>query len=215
MIVYRGAVTANDALAFTEMLWPEPERGPWYVRVWWGDTGRLMPEPIGLWLWKGAVPDTDDPTLHAFRPIGDGPQTITATDVDGLPVGAILASLRKKARQHEEQYRAFLDAYPTLPAGVTPDDLKGDAQFTTQRRARGRPPEYGPAHYERVATVYRDALNDGDRAATRAVMREFPHASRRTVSRWIAKAADLGLLGAAERRGLPRELLPRDNKEQQ
>lgn len=54
-------------------------------------------------------------------------------------------------------------------------------------------------HLAGVATVYRQALAEGDRP-TRAVQRHYGLHARSTASRWIAEARARGLLGPAQPR---------------
>ncbi len=207
-------MTTRDAITFSDMLWPDERSGPWYVRAWWADVGAFQPEPVGVWLWNAALPDLEDPTGHAFTPLGDGPHPVTTTGVRDLNIAGVLAALRVKALEHQAQYRGYIETVPMSPE-MEPHraDLLGTPAFTDERPARGRPVEHGPDHYVRVAEVYRAAELAG-RPPTKAVADEL-HGSRSAAAKWVRKARDLGLLGPPPTKpGIAGERRPTDKEQQ-
>ena len=207
-------MNSRDAITFSEMLWPDKVRGPWYVRAWWAHVDRDQPEPVGVWLWHGAAPDPADATGHAFIPLPGGPRPVVATAVRDLPMGTILAALRKDAAERMDHNRAIVAA-ADLPAELeyVRADLLGDRPFTVERGARGRPPTYNADHWAQVAAVYRAARRDPtNRAETQTVAGHFT-VSRSTAAKWVAKCRALGLLRPTERGRAGERLATTDDKE--
>jgi hypothetical protein len=65
-----------------------------------------------------------------------------------------------------------------------------------ERSAKGRPPKWDDTHWERVASVYREA---GGRTPTQAVVDAFG-VKRSTASAWVRRCRELGFLGPTEPR---------------
>ena len=67
-------------------------------------------------------------------------------------------------------------------------------------RRGGRPPKYGPEHWQDVARIYREAYEKTpNRTPTRAVARHFSKVWKKQVSetaaaKWVARCRALGLL---------------------
>jgi hypothetical protein len=84
------------------------------------------------------------------------------------------------------------------------------AATAAARRGRtGRPVERGPEHLAQVAKVYVDAYRAGQHP-TKAVGQTW-QVSRTTAAKWVARARDVGLLGATSPRragGVPIENRP-------
>jgi len=55
------------------------------------------------------------------------------------------------------------------------------------RKRPGRPPLYGRQHYEEVARIYREHLQAGGRAPTKAVADHFA-VTKATAAKWVARA---------------------------
>jgi len=54
----------------------------------------------------------------------------------------------------------------------------------------GRPPTYGREHYAKVARIYREHVNAGGRAPTKAVQKVF-QVEKSTAAKWVSKAREL------------------------
>jgi hypothetical protein len=89
--------------------------------------------------------------------------------------GAVLAGLLRRGGRERDFYTQFVN--------------------DTDRPRRGAP--VTDEHLQRVAAVYRAALDRGD-PPTQTVA-DAMHASRPTAARWVAKARERGMLGAALR----------------
>lgn len=194
----------GDVLAFSEILWPHPRRGPWYVRALWVDvSGR--PEPAGFVVWHGARQDPHNP-LRWLQLAGTAPSPIRAGDIRSrLPWRDLLAALRAKAAKHEQGYRDQIAAMAADPDRVGMrewflDELAAAEEMkfstpTTEPKRKGRPPLYGPEHFAKVAEKYMQAWATSD-APTQAVADAFT-VERSTAAKWVARARGMGLLGEA------------------
>jgi hypothetical protein len=70
---------------------------------------------------------------------------------------------------------------------------KLNAARAEPRKRPGRPPSYGPEHFEKVARIYREHLKDGGRTPTKAVQEHFT-VTKSTAAKWVARARELGNL---------------------
>jgi hypothetical protein len=193
----------RDVLAFSEILWPDPRRGPWYVRALWVEVGG-RPEPAGVVVWHGAKQDPQN--MLGWLPLpGTSPAPIRAGDIRSrLPWRDLLGTLREKAAKHEQGYRDQIAAIAADPGRPEMrkwflDELASAEELkfapVTEPKRIGRPPLYGPEHFAQVADKYREAWAKGD-APTQAVADAFT-VERSTAAKWVARARGMGLLGEA------------------
>jgi len=90
-----------DIHAPTLLSWPDPETGPWSIRVHWQDIdGR--PECIGLELWNGSA-------IDGGAAEGRTPAPITATGLRGLKPDALIQAARHQYVQEIEAIAAGFD----------------------------------------------------------------------------------------------------------
>ena len=156
----------------TEMLWPDEWEGPWRVELAWDEIdGRV--ECVGL-------------RINA----ADRPRRLTTSKLRELKLGRLVET--EKARKAT----ALANVARLLPAFAShraPEELTEKWQ-----QRKGRPPLYGPEHFERVAAVYQQAFRQGP-PPTRAVAEEF-QVQRSTAGKWVARARKAGLLGPTTKR---------------
>lgn len=100
---------------------------------------------------------------------------------------------------------------PGSVESLTTADMDGTI-YTTEHDYRskpkpqgGRPPEYGPEHWEKVAQVYREAFAK-NRTPTRAVARRFK-VTPSAAAKWVAQCRERGLLPRTTR-GKARAVAP-------
>jgi hypothetical protein len=198
-------VADGDQLGFSEMLWPDAKRGPWYVRANWVEIdGR--PECAGLNIWKGARQDPRNIVGYLELP-RTTPAPIGAAELRTLPIGTIINTLRQQAAQldaiHQKQ---TADAFVANPkwARAAPDTKKALlAPVSTEwdKPRRGRPRDYGDEHFAEVARVYVDAWQgSAAQSPTQAVADHFgAGVTRSAAAKWVARARAMGMLGPALR----------------
>lgn len=184
--------------SFSQILWPDPRRGPWGIQANWElIDGR--PECVGLNIWHGAVQGTR--SHLAYRPLSKKPLTpIQATHIAQMPIATIIAKLRVAAREHWRCNRSELRQALTNHEGQVDDawlqgmkELIGqDSPFEQQAATVGAPRRYAMAHYVEVAEIYLAAWQGGDQP-TQAVASHFG-VSRSAAAKWVAKARSEELL---------------------
>ncbi len=190
-----------------DLLWPDPERGPWGVKLWFGWLeGRW--ECVGLELRSQA--HTNDNEGSAWGRLRDAealfPTRLTTATLREFALGQIVDEARSEFRDF---YRMVADGVPVLRSGTRPDDdarareqVEKNVKATSWESAtprRGRK-GYGPQHFVNVATVYRDALAVSD-APTKAVADHFS-VTKSAAAKWVARARTMRLLPPA-RKGYP------------
>lgn len=162
--------------------WPDPRRGPWVLRFHFASVnGRA--ECVGL-----------DVRSFDFKE----EESIAPRPPDAYkPVSiALLRSLRATQLAEARAVQRDLLAYTADLSKAGAKARRAAAQqipLFSPGELGGRPPKYGPEHFEKVANVYADALGRG-RTPTRAVARHFD-VSQTTAAKWVAKARELDLLG--------------------
>jgi hypothetical protein len=203
----------------TVLSWPDPQTGPWSIRVHWQDIdGR--PECVGLEVWNGSGID-GAPTE------GRTPAPITATGLRDLKPDTLLRAARRqyaeglteiaagfdrklgaanrKAGRGRTKRSPFVaeDVAPTVGGSGSPHTqaLRRKARSVDQPRKaakgskrRGRPPgvSHSPEHWQRVAEVYTEARRAGH-DPTAAVAAEFDK-THSTAGKWVARCRELDLL---------------------
>ena len=110
---------------------------------------------------------------------GRRPRALTAEALRALPFGSLVAKRRPEAgvTLRVGQAVAHEEALPITPV---------------KRRRGGRPPIYGPEHWQEVARIYTEAWAK-NKTPTRAVARHWG-VSESAAAKWVAKCRDLGLL---------------------
>ena len=71
------------------------------------------------------------------------------------------------------------------------------AAWASKPTGRGRPPKYGPEHFEEVARVYRGAFAR-NRTPTRDVARHFD-VTESAAAKWVTRCREMGLLPTTTR----------------
>ncbi len=191
----------DDGIPVTYELWPDLERGPFLVALYWQEVEGRM-EVVGVELrsvqrpeWWGGEPHSSPLPPH------NEPERLTRTVLRDLPLGAI-ADRHRSMSQPIRVYR--------VRGGVRQawnEDLyrKAKELWATQKRI-GRK-GHGPDFYRDVARVYVKAHNEG-RPPTQAVA-EWAGGDRQpqvkggwsnyaTAAKYVSRARNLGLLPPAK-----------------
>ena len=183
-------MAADRYIGMHSTIWPHPLEGPWVIRFHWGAVGDRV-ECIGLDV--RSFRSKEEPA--GPRPLPSGSyQPITTTLLRSLKADGLI----------QENIEAFGDLVEwASKLASTGAKARREATRVLESmnapRRRGRPPEYPPEHYEKVATVYSEA-HAANRTPRRAVAREFG-VSETKAGHWIAKARKLGYLGETPGRG--------------
>jgi hypothetical protein len=167
------------------MLWPDPQRGPWLIRVWLRSQ-HGVPTPVGFSMtsWCDDDPGVSGP--HNMLPDGDADVALPHIDgrvVRGLPMGQIIEAAREQVRlwliddeRGGQQYVRELSATQPARGAVAAARLQEWTEQTKDLRAaldsgrKGR--DLGDDHYREVAAVYAEALQAG-RPPTKAVQEHY------------------------------------------
>jgi len=194
-----------------ERLYPDPETGPYRLRLWFGVVGG-RPAVLGVEMW-GAAPPGDG---WQERSIPDA--QIRAADVR-LPLGAELD--RWVAEQHAYARAALSPGFLAAAAETWPDlellrpqkeaafaatrKVAQDYLRTYRKRRAGRPSSIPENLLRTVAEQYQAAVLEGSRAPAEAVAIYFeeigrPNVNNATVRGWIRKARQRGYLPPSRRR---------------
>ena len=190
----------------SKALWPDPEHGPFRLRIYWGMVeGRV--ECVGFELtsvrnpdmpWDPSYGDPDDPeTRRKMQEPGDwsvagwepNPTPITTSLLRRLNLAGIVEQTKKWTADFHEYW---LTVHPQKFADIT----RREEELESLRRLRGdkgRRGRYGPDHWAAVARTYLRAYEFGE-PPTQAVAEKFS-VSKSTAAKWVAKARKLGLLG--------------------
>src|SRR6266851_2597920 len=156
--------------------WPDPKRGPWKLTL----SFRLDDEGLRC---TGIELARRDPAARTV-------QSVTHRVLREIPVAALT---QVYGRHLVEEFRRM---------GLVHDEPALGALAEEVAVAAPGPPRASRARfYERVAAVYRKALDDG-LPPTRAVQEAFgPGVSRATAATWVRRARVAGHLGGARGRG--------------
>jgi hypothetical protein len=195
----------------TDLLWPDPKTGPWWIKVWWR-VQHGVPTPVGLSI-TSWIEDEDyaNPGQHnnlpllgneySDEPAGAPPVELPRLDgqlIRSLPVGAILDALRAQMTWHlneplgrdqtrwPEEWRRDLEQWREETAAER-------AAFNSTRRGR----DLGGDHYLEVAQVYAQAVQEG-RSPTKAVADHF-HVEKSSAAKKVARARERGFLPKTSR----------------
>ena len=113
--------------------------------------------------------------------VPEGMRAVTAVALHSIPLGRLIEKRRPKLGDV---------AIVVEPGGIV---WTGQEVTVSVTRRGGRPPKYGPEHWQKVADVYREAFAGGRLTPTRAVARRFK-VSDSAAAKWVAKCRQLGLL---------------------
>lgn len=185
----------------TSVLWPDPDQGPWLVKVWWR-AQHGVPTPVGLSLTSW----TDDERASGPHNLLPSPtDDVALPRVDGqlvrrLPVGELVETTRTALQGvlTETLAGAVQHLVELQPAhrAVAEARLQNWTEQTQDLREaldsgrRGR--DLGDDHYREVAAVYAQALQDG-RPPTKAVQEHFT-VEKSTAAKKVARARERGFL---------------------
>lgn len=182
------------SIGASEILWPnEPGYwpGPWRIIGHWVEGGPL-PECVGLEIWKGVKPEGENVRLLQSA---DAISGFEATDLRSLPVKEIVSLLWTALLERQEQERDWA-AGQLSHDGPTERKRYGALQemAAAKQYAADRPKRstgLSNEHFRRVAAIYSSAV----KSPTKAVS-EAHNVSHSTAAKWVAKAAELGLLSS-------------------
>lgn len=194
------------------LLWPDPESGPWLVRVWLR-AQHGVPTAVGLSVtsWRDEDPRTSGP--HNALPEPDADVALPRVDVQllrRLPIGALVEAARQQVAARIEDQSATGTRYTQqlkeqgqpAHAAVAAARLQTSTERSAELREalasgrRGR--DLGDEHYRQVAAVYAEAVRHG-RPPTTAVALwlagSAPEtASKSTAAKQVARARARGFL---------------------
>lgn len=130
-----------------------------------------------------------------------GTRVVTAVALHSIPLGKLIEKRRPKViwKGQEVSIRVTPATVAAKASVPTPTVLVGHTftkaptfpQGQVTRRV-GRPPKYGPEHWQKVARIYQEAWSK-NRTPTRAVARHFK-VSETAAAKWVARCRALGLL---------------------
>lgn len=154
--------------------WPD-RNGPFEITLHWLPIeGRMECAGIDIRSFR-RLPGQDQRKLY-----GSEPQAVTTSVLRSIPLARIIDEHRARLRDWPSQSRIG----ELVPARVRRTMWKPGK--------RGRPPTYGPEHFEEVARVYREAY-EINRTPTRHVARHFK-TTESAAAKWVARCRELGLL---------------------
>ncbi len=183
--LYVTLTHVTDVPRPSEVLWPDPDRGPWRVQIWWR-AQHGVPTPVGLSItsWIGEE-EARPGAPHNALPVGtyeaELPRIGRALLRD-LPVGALVEATRGQlhdslqAEVEGARQRAAQEERPARRAVAEARRDNVEEQTAPLRKAfnasrRGR--DLGDDHYRQVAAIYTGALREGEPPTT-------------AVARWLA-----------------------------
>lgn len=188
----------------TPGLWPDPEHGPWHIRLYWGRVaGRI--ECVGMEI-KSVRNYTDefDSIAPGWEPEANA---LTSSTLRRLNVSGVIKATMSTGVGFYDWW-ASVDDLLRADLLVRAEEL---AAASAASARTGRPRLYGPEHYREVSLVYSEAYHKG-LAPTGAVARAF-HVNKSTAAKWVAKSRRLGFLPETTR-GVPRAIEVPSEKEE-
>lgn len=184
----RGMVTRRLLVEKSAFTFDLGQRGRWLIVLSWSVLrGRV--ECVGVELRSYHQDDAADGFSwgRLEKDLGD-PRPVTATLWREFAIGSVIDKGKRDARTTVER---MLAASPPLRPRL-------EKESSMWRPSGGRPPEYSPAHFVKVADTYADAWRRGGRNPTQVVAQKF-HVSHSTAAKWVARARTKGLLGPTEK----------------
>lgn len=168
--------------ARTAVGWIDPWKGRWDLTLLWAEVDGRM-ECVGIEMYSTSRPwRLGGKWVADTLPGSRGPVPLTANILRALKIGQRVTKLR---RGHRDVLRRIEETAPQDTAAQAGEEL----QLWT---GRGRQPDYGIDHYQKVAQVYRDAWLQG-KPPTKAVQSRF-RVSYSYAAKKVQKARELGLL---------------------
>lgn len=203
----------------TEILWPDPESGPYLIRLEVTElNGRLeciaveMQTLFFLPVTAKDLPslvertkamltgDSVEPSARRRPMRADPPAPVTALALRSVPLGKLVNEFLERLRENpilasqrlvSGTADDFRDAANELASRHTESEAEVIQQLASEPRRGGRK-GYGDDHYATVAEVYATAWADGVHP-TKAVAEHWLIA-KTTAAKWVSRARDLGFL---------------------
>lgn len=187
------------------LLWPDPQRGPWLIRVWLRSQ-HGVPTPVGFSMtsWCDEDPATSGP--HNALPDPDADVALPHIDgrvMRGLPMGQLVGAAREQLRARladqartGAQYVRELSNEKPAHGAVAAARLQTRTEQTRDLRKaldsgrKGR--DLGDDHYREVAAIYAEALQ-ADRPPTKAVQEHYT-VEKSSAAKKVARARERGFL---------------------
>lgn len=182
-----------------DLMWPDPELGPWRVHVWWR-VQQGVPTPVGLEI-RGWITEDEYKSSGPHNRLPLPSEDAVFPRIDGqlmrsFQMGALLDESRRLMVQHLQADRDETG----WPEGWKTSYADWRASVAEERTAlegtrRGR--DLGPDHYREVADVYAAAVQDGC-PPTAAVADHFT-VSKSAAAKKVARARQRGFLPATSK----------------
>jgi hypothetical protein len=186
---YRSkSVDGEGSTVRVEIYWPDPEAGPYLVRVTLDNVDDRL-EIVGVEIWGR---DADEVGWSNRAPAGElTPVTSTAIR---LPLDHIATEALHSSRVSPED-----DEWNYAGKGEQNDPMAEFYRRTNEKlrklkgaRQTGRPTQYDESHFAAVAQVYSQALATHQNP-TGAVAERFS-VSKSAAAKWVARCRAMGLL---------------------
>lgn len=178
----------------TDLLWPDPKKGPWWIHVWWR-VQHGVPTPVGFSLRSWITRDESRPSgWHNSLPLDVEDAELPHVDgrlIRDLPMGALIDAARTQLHERlrhdvdtEGWPAAWIENLSRWRESVS-EDL---AALDSGRRGR----DLGNAHYREVAEVYAAAVQAG-KPPTAAVAAHFT-VEKSSAAKKVSRARQRGFL---------------------
>lgn len=187
----REPETTPVASGLTSQLrgWPDAERGPLRLRVWFEPVGG-RPSVVGVELWGREPVAAPWPLPSRDLP----PHRVTANDVHTIRLGELLdahvthqRAFGRAVVQHVEKHPESAYHDPALPTRAQQAVVEA-----TDANSFGRPRK-GEAHYAAIARRYRQLVDDGVRNPSMRIADEY-EVKETTARTWVRRAGERGFL---------------------
>lgn len=194
---WRGPVRIDSDHLVVQGLWPDPEHGPWYFRLFfWPLAGR--PECVGLELRSFRWPSERSYTMD-----GEGalsllidreqdkvtPTPLTTETLRSLNVSGLIRSVK----QQRAEFDAWIAGQASSASEAELHLSRADQWKGASKSKGGAPATITPAKLAEAAAVYLGALARG-RPPTKAVKEHFSY-SYSHAARLVVLARRAGFLG--------------------
>jgi hypothetical protein len=199
-------------------LWPDPEAGPYFLRVTVGVVNGA-PAPVGIELWSVLPSDLEAKYTDPFRwvqlklsdrRLPQEPTAITTSATRGLRPQQMASEWMERQREEAGAFSRATDELldfmgPELVERMTAfaERLEVPSRTSPSSPRGGRPRKYDRAFFEDVAAIYTNALERGLKptVAVERIVEELAASKGVTVSKgqaakWVARcrSEELGLL---------------------
>ncbi len=192
-------------------LWPDPEKGPWFVEVW-SRVQHGVPTPVGLrilgWNPTDSLDDPSGAELSKARALAALPRAedpvpfprLTSSVLRSLPIGQLFNEAHDALASalHDlvipDELTARWSAAGQEEASAWNDEIRKEAQgFGGPTGGR----DLGDDHYREVARIYSEAVKAGQ-SPTAAVAAHFA-VSKSAAAKKVARARDRQFLPSTTR----------------